>query len=144
MANKIKVIPPDSSMLHDTTKLVDVSQDPFIHLKDTDKSASPSSSFIAGTGSKRKERHDEVLTDLQGGNMGNENMLGRNTGDNSFTPASGMDNSVIEGDNSYINASMIDQNVFDDHMNSSTIDMNNVNVSIIHGDELNGAAETQP
>ena len=71
-------------------------------------------------------------------------MLGRNTGDNSFTPASGMDNSVIEGDNSYINASMIDQNVFDDHMNSSTIDMNNVNVSIIHGDELNGAAETQP
>ena len=45
-----------------------------------------------------------------------------------------LDSSIIDADNSLINNSMMDQGVFD-QMNTSTIDMNNVNVSIIHPDD---------
>ena len=118
LRTKIGVVAPDTSVLLDTSTILDMSQHDVVNFIRMEKSASPSSSFIQGS-RHENEAYMFAESNLQGNMLG-----GLAHGHNEF----------IEEHNSF-GGSFVVADGFD-QLDSSTIDMNQANGSFIATKEV--------
>ena len=112
MQSKISVVPADEPSLKEATTYAELSQNDNTILG-KDFSASPSSSFVMmGNQAPLRQKHDEGLMGLDGGNMTgppvHHNFV-QDEGDNGQIDGE----EFVEVNNSLINNSMVGQDVFD-------------------------------